>query len=222
MAIGAFGFLRGTPARVLTVVLLAQVGGSFAISRREKVPLARPLAGFPLQIGAWTMYQQGVVEQAEMDVLRADDLLTRTYADGAHSRSANLFVAYFKSQRTGQTPHSPKNCLPGSGWMPSQSDVLTIPIEGRAEPLAVNRYVVQRGEERSLVLYWYQSRNRVIASEYRAKFYLVADAIRYNRTDTALVRVVVPISGNDTAGATDTARGFVQAFFDPLRHFLPS
>lgn len=217
-----FSFLKSTQARVLTVVLLAQVGGLLAISRREKVPAPRPLAQFPGQIGSWSMYQEDTVEQGVLDVLRSDDLLSRTYVNQAQSRGANLFVAYFKSQRTGQTPHSPKNCLPGSGWMPSQSDVLTIPIEGRAEPLAVNRYVVQRGDERSLVLYWYQSRDRVIASEYWAKFYLVADAIRYNRTDTALVRVVVPISGNDVAGATDTARGFVQSFFTPLRQYLPA
>ncbi|MGD0014201.1 MAG: exosortase C-terminal domain/associated protein EpsI, partial [Bryobacteraceae bacterium] len=76
--------------------------------------------------------------------------------------------------------------------------------------------------ERSVVLYWYQSRERVIASEYSAKFYLVADAIRYNRTDTALIRVVVPVTGNDVQRSTDTARDFVQAFFSALRDFLPS
>ncbi len=219
---GGFGFLKSTQARVLTVALLAQVGGLLAISRREQVPSPRPLAQFPAQVGGWSMYQEDTVEPAVLEVLRADDLLSRTYVDRAHSRGANLFVAFFRSQRTGQTPHSPKNCLPGSGWMPSQSDILAIPIAGRAEPLEVNRYVVQKGDERSLVLYWYQSRNRVVASEYWAKFYLVADAIRYNRSDTALVRVVVPITGNDVAGATDTARGFVQSLFEPLRELLPS
>jgi len=82
--------------------------------------------------------------------------------------------------------------------------------------------VVAKGEDKSVVLYWYQSRDRVVASEYRAKFYLVADAIRYNRTDTALVRVVVPMSGNDPAFATKTAEEFVQAFFGTLRRLLPA
>jgi EpsI family protein len=81
--------------------------------------------------------------------------------------------------------------------------------------------VVAKGEDQSVVLYWYQSRNRTIASEYRAKLYLVADAIRYNRTDTALVRVVVPVNRDETAPATDTATAFVQAFFTPLRQYLP-
>jgi len=86
----------------------------------------------------------------------------------------------------------------------------------------VNRYVVARGEERSLVLYWYQSRDRVVASEYRAKLFSIADAIRWNRTDTALVRVVVPMRDDDRGQATATAVDFVKAFFEPLRSFLPA
>ena len=219
---GTFAFLKSTPARVLTVVLLAQFAGGFAVSRKENVPSSRPLEEFPRQLGSWTSVQDGVVEKEIRDVLRADDILTRTYADQQSGRGANLFVAFFRSQRTGQTPHSPKNCLPGSGWTPSKSDLLTIPIDGRAEPILVNRYVVSKGDEKSVVLYWYQSRSRAIASEYRAKFYLVADAIRYNRTDTALVRVVTPVVRDDVSGATDTATRFVQSFFTSLRHYLPS
>ena len=219
---GRFGFLKSTPARVLTVLLLAQLAGLFAVSRREMVPLARPLAEFPRQVGVWTMAEEGVVEREVMDVLRADDVLTRTYYDPAQGRAANLFVAYFKSQRTGQAPHSPKNCLPGSGWMPSKSDLRAITIPGRAEPIEVNRYIVSRGDDKSLVLYWYQTRDRVVASEYRAKFHLIADAIRSNRTDTALVRVVVPVIGDDPEAATAAAERFVQAFFTTLRQLLPS
>ncbi len=219
---GAFRLLRSAPARVLTAMLLLQMAGLVAISRRETVPLARPLREFPSQLGAWSLVQEGEVDQETMEVLRADDVLSRTYTDQARGRGASLFVAYFKSQRTGQAPHSPKNCLPGAGWAPSESDVLSIPVVGRDQPIMVNRYVVSKGEDKSVVLYWYQSRNRVIASEYRAKIYLVADAIRYNRTDTALVRVVVPVSGSDTAAATSTAREFVQAFFMALRGHLPA
>jgi EpsI family protein len=219
---GSFGFLKSTRARVLTVLLVAQLAGVFAVSRREAVPLARPLAEFPRQVGEWTAVEEGVVDKETMDVLRADDILTRTYVDAAGGRGANLFVAFFKSQRTGQAPHSPKNCLPGAGWMPSKSDIRAIPIPGRAEPIRVNRYVVSRGDDKSLVLYWYQTRDRVVASEYRAKFYLIADAIRTNRTDTALVRVVVPVTGDDPEKATTTAEQFVQAFFTALRQYLPS
>ncbi|MGE5644444.1 MAG: exosortase C-terminal domain/associated protein EpsI [Acidobacteriota bacterium] len=217
----ALGFLNRGPARVLTLALVAQLIGVFAVSRKEIVPPARPLAEFPRTLGGWSLAQEGSVEKEIMDVLRADDVLTRNYT-APGNRTANLFVAYFKSQRTGQAPHSPKNCLPGSGWVPSESGMMDIAVPGRSEPIRVNRYVVSRGEDQSLVLYWYQSRDRAIASEYRAKLYLVEDAIRYNRTDTALVRVVVPVAGSDIAGATATAADFVKAFFTPLRQYLPS
>jgi EpsI family protein len=216
------GSLLGSKyARILTLVLIAQGIGLFAISRREHVPLTRPLEEFPGDFDKWRSVQDGVIEKEVMDVLRADDVLTRVYADAETGRIASLFIAYFKSQRTGQAPHSPKNCLPGSGWVPSESEVIAIPVSGAAAPIRVNRYVVARGDEKSAVLYWYQTRDRVIASEYTAKIFLVLDAIRYNRSDTALVRVVVPIANNQTGAATDAAVRFVQAFFPELQRHLP-
>lgn len=217
-----FGFLKSRHARVLTIVLLAQFAGLFAVSRREAVPGVQPLENFPITFGSWMMVQQGIVGKDVESVLRADDTLARIYGDQSQNRVASLFVAYFKSQRAGQAPHSPKNCLPGAGWAPSESQIIPVTIPGMAEPVYVNRYVVAKGDEKSVVLYWYQSRNRVVASEYRAKLYLVADAIRYNRTDTALVRIVVPVLQNDSAAATRTATDFMQSFFTKLRGFLPS
>ena len=133
-----------------------------------------------------------------------------------------MFVAAFRSQRNGKAPHSPKNCLPGSGWTQLSSDMYPVDI-GTAQPIIVNRYVVQFGDQRSLVMYWYQSRDRVVASEYTAKFYVMADAIRLNRTDTALVRVVVPIANRRRGhGRPATAATFVKTFFSPLRKILPA
>jgi EpsI family protein len=99
--------------------------------------------------------------------------------------------------------------------------VISVSVPGEVEPIRVNRYLVAKGEEKSVVLYWYQTRNRVIASEYQAKLYLVADAIRYNRTDTALVRVTVPVTDNQEAAAGEEAVQFVQSFFSALRQYLP-
>jgi EpsI family protein len=222
MAQISFGFLKSRAVQIATVLLAAQAIGLYAVSRREDVPLARPLANFPQQLGPWTIAEEGVVEKEVRDVLKADDLLTRTYYSPAAASAASLFVAYFKSQRTGQMPHSPKNCLPGSGWVPSESDIVTVNVPGLGAPIYVNRYVVARGEDKSVVLYWYQSRDRIIASEYRARFYMIADAIRYNRTDTALVRVVVPVAGSQADTATKTAEEFVRSFFMTLKQYLPS
>ena len=154
--------------------------------------------------------------------LVADELLNRSYVNMALRVEANLFVAYFKTQRTGQTPHSPKNCLPGNGWTETLSDTINVTVPGRAEPIEVNRYLVSKGENKSIVVYWYQSRDRVVASEYRARFYTAADAIRFNRTDTSMVRVVVPVVDGDDKGATDAAIDFVKDFFVPLRQHFPA
>lgn len=220
VASDTFGFLRGRHARILTVVLLGLTGGLWAISRGESTPIMKPLSLFPGEVAGWRSVHEGALDDATMEVLRADDVLSRTYVQESAARPANLFIAYFKSQRTGQAPHSPKNCLPGSGWVPSDSGVADIDIPGRGS-VRVNKYIVSKGDEKSVVLYWYQSHQRVIASEYAAKVYLVADAIRYNRTDTALVRVVVP-AGGDEAAALDTAKRFVQGIFPSLGQFLPA
>jgi EpsI family protein len=161
------------------------------------------------------------MDQDVKDTLRADDYLTRDYVE-APGRIANLFVAFFRSQRAGQTPHSPKNCLPGSGWVWTVSDTIPIAVSGRAAPIEINRYVVSKGEERAVVLYWYQSRDRVVASEYQAAAFVAWDALRYNRTDTALVRVVVPVAGGREEMATRSGVEFVQAMFTTLRQFLPA
>ena len=215
-------FLKSRQARILSVVLLLQAVLFYALSHREVVPVARPLSGFPSQVGGWTLAREGVIEKDARDVLRADDLLSRFYSEKATGHLASLFVAYFKTQRTGQAPHSPKNCLPGSGWTPSSSGVVSISVPGEPEPIRVNRYVVSRGTEKSVVIYWYQTRRRVIASEYIAKIYLVLDSIRYRRSDTALVRIVVPVVDNNEEQATRIGSDFIRSFFAPLREYLPS
>jgi EpsI family protein len=157
-----------------------------------------------------------------LDVLKADDVLSRLYRDDKTGYIATLFVAFFDTQRTGKAPHSPKNCLPGSGYVPTTNDIIEIPIPGQAQPLEANRYVVTRGDSQSVVLYWYQSHNRTVASEYWAKYYTVTDAIRYNRSDTALVRIVVPVADGNTQKAIDTAVSFAVSFFPQLKQYLPA
>src|SRR5579864_6360473 len=213
-------FLKSRAAMILSALLILQGSLFYGFSRGETPPSYRPLDGFPKEIGAWHMVQQGVMEQEVKDVLRADDYITRGYA-ASPEKAANLFVAFFKSQRAGQTPHSPKNCLPGSGWVWTVSDTIPVNVPGR-DPIQINRYIVSKGEDRSVVLYWYQSRDRVVASEYKAAAFVALDALRYNRTDTSLVRVVVPIVKGQQDAATETGVEFIQAFFGTLRQFFPA
>ncbi|MGH9655298.1 MAG: exosortase C-terminal domain/associated protein EpsI [Bryobacteraceae bacterium] len=211
-------------ARVLTIVLLVQAAVFYglAFARPEILPAHRPLALFTIPGNTWAMRETLQLDPDTLEVLKADDILSRVYQNRDTGNYATLFVAYFETQRTGKSPHSPKNCLPGAGWMAVQSGKIAIPVSGEKHPVRVNRYVVSRGQNQSVVLYWYQSEDRVIASEYVAKIYTVADSIRYDRSDTALVRVVVGVQNGDLKAATHTAVSFVKAFFEPLRQYLPA
>jgi EpsI family protein len=214
-----FKFLSSRAALAATVLIVLQGALIDSAVRPESPPSGQPLAQFPATLGSWKLEQEGVIDADTQAVLKADDLLNRYY--GSNGAGANLFVAAFRSQRNGKAPHSPKNCLPGSGWTPLESSYESIDVGGPA-PIQVNRYVVAHGDERSLVLYWYQSRNRAIASEYKAKFWVVVDAMRLNRTDTALVRVVVPIVNRDEEAANKSAADFVRSFYGTLRQYLPA
>jgi EpsI family protein len=223
-------FLNSPAARIVTALLLVQAALVYsAFARPETIPPSRALEGMPRTLGSWQLLQTGVIEPEILDVLKADDILNRTYCTSAladcvktgQGVGANLFVAAFRTQQTGKAPHSPKNCLPGSGWVPLSSGEIAIDV-GRPAPISVNRYVVAYGSQQDLVLYWYQSRDRVVANEYKAKFWVVADAIRLNRTDTALVRVIVPVTNRDEAQAQATASDFVKSFYSTLLDYLPS
>lgn len=216
------GLLKGLPVRVLALVLLLQSAAYYAVaSRRENVPDIAPLSSFPAASGAWTADREYPLEPEVQDVLKADDSLNRVYVNAARTESASLFIAFFKTQRFGQSPHSPKNCLPGSGWQPSEDAKLAVAVPGREKPIVVNKYVIARGDQQSLVLYWYQSHDRVVAREFAAKFWLVADAVRYNRSDTSLVRIIVPVRDNDRDAAEKSAVDFARAVYPDVVRQLP-
>jgi EpsI family protein len=136
------------------------------------------------------------ISDEEAAVAGMSDYLIRAYGENAADPGFTLYVGYYESQTQGKTIHSPRNCLPGSGWeaLAFRSEQ----IQTADGPIIVNRYLVQRGDDRALVLYWYQGRGRVAASEYRVKLDLLRDAALDRRTEEALVRVMVPIRGDES------------------------
>lgn len=189
-----------------------------ARDRTEIVPPHDDLTSLPLQLHDWRGTELHLTP-GELDVLGPGQFLMRNYDSPA--ASANLFIAFFPSQRSGDTIHSPKNCIPGSGWVPTEAGRLSIPRED-GSAIVVNRYIVSKGTSRDLVLYWYQAHGRVTASEYWAKIFLVTDAIRLQRTDGALVRVVVPIEGAAGQAAAQTAAlQFVHDLLPVLDRYIP-
>ncbi len=216
------GIFKKQAPRVLTIVLLAQAAVFYSFSRGEHIPSEKALANFEIPSAQWSPIRELTIDEDTRQVLNADDTLWLAYQNRETGDVLSLFVAYFATQRTGKTPHSPKNCLPGSGWTPSEAGIIKISQPNYPRQITVNRYIVSRGDNQSVVLYWYQGHGRVIASEYEAKIYTVLDSLRYKRSDTSLVRVVQGVTAGNTQRATDDAISFVKAFFQPLRDYLPS
>ena len=203
-----------------TGLILGSLVGLDSLSHGAPPLLPKKLADFPQMAGNWKGVDVPLEEGVE-EVLGATDLLSRIYVGPQERNNLGLFVAFFASQRKGGAIHSPKNCLPGAGWSVVSGNIIPISMPGYPEPVMVNRYVVQKGRDKQVVLYWYQSQGRIVASEYSAKMYLIWDAATRNRTDGALVRVVSPVIGGDETAALKRAVSFIQEIAPPLQSYLP-
>jgi EpsI family protein len=206
-------------ARAAIVVALI-LGAGVVASRRtsaETPPGREPLAALPFTIADWSGREAAPLADDVVAQLGVDDYVNRRYARAA-SAPLGLYVGYYESQRQGDTIHSPQNCLPGAGWRPVSSRVAELNAGG--ERLRVNEYVIQKGLDRQVVLYWYQGRGRVVANEYANKALLMFDAARLNRSDGGLVRVIGPVVST-TDAASEELSSFVAALFPHLNRHLP-
>jgi len=179
----------------------------------------KELRDFPRQVGAWE--QVGGDQRFDnqtLSVLKASDYLMRDYRSPNDQRG-NFYVGYYASQREGATYHSPLNCLPGSGWVMSNPARITVTPPGRAA-FQVNQYVIENGGRREILIYWYQGRGRVVASEYWGKIYTVLDSVRLRRSDGAMVRVTVPV-GSSEASALGAAVDLAANVSTALPEFVP-
>jgi len=185
---------------------------------RENVPARESFDQFPEQLGTWKLYNSQTLDQRVLGLLAPDDYISRTYIN-AEGRPVFLFIAYYLSQRSGKTLHSPQNCLPGAGWEIIQRGNLSLPDKAR-----INDFTIAKENDRMITYYWYQGRGRVEANEYWDKIYGVQDAVFKNRTDAALVRVMVDSS--DKPGVEEASRQAALDFINQLRpelvRFIPN
>jgi EpsI family protein len=204
------------PVFLASQALLVHWTGTF-----ERPPARPDFSSFPVRIDSWTRIREEPIDAATEVQLGADGFVSRTYARQTGPEVANLLVAWFQSQRAGTSqPHSPQVCLPASGWVPEATGLLDLDTsEGK---ITVNRYVIAKGSERVVVLYWYQTPRRVIAGEWAAKFWLMADALRDRRTDTSLVRVTTWVAkDSNVTAATKVAADFSDRLYPLLKETFP-
>ncbi len=208
---------RAAPALVMILGALAQRG----VEPERTLALVRPLTEFPDDLAGYRAGASSELSPAERRVLGSGEYLLRTYESG--DGDFDIFIAFYGRQESGSSIHSPRNCLPGSGWEPVRHERVSAPTpygHGR-----VNRYVVEHESgSRALVYYWYQGRGRVAASEYSVKIDLLRDALFRRRTDEALVRLVFPLRRGE-GGLAHAEESAVRAVHETIRQLaghLPS
>jgi EpsI family protein len=211
------------------IIILILISTVFVLQSRgdvDRVPYSEPISGMPQNFGLWTARDIPLTDDT-LEVLGKGDFLNRIYifqppAGTAAVPPISLFIGYFASQRTGQTMHSPQNCLPGAGWtFDSQNYAEIQDINGKS--YKVGEYVISNGETKQFVIYWYQAHGRSVPNEYVAKGYMVADAIRMNRTDGALVRVITQVLPSESLeSAKARAIHFTQQMAPELPRFIPN
>lgn len=197
-----FPQLTSTWSRFVVVALFMVATTSLirARSSNEIVPAREPLASLPNQIGPW-IGQDLSIDQQTLDILGAGEFIHRVFENPNQPQPwVDLLIAYFPSQKAGDTIHSPNHCLQGAGWIPIQRAVIQLPRpDGKTFP--ANRFVTSKAGERELVIYWFQAHDREVANEYLSKYYLIKDSIQMRRSDGALVRLITPMFEKESPDA---------------------
>ena len=196
---------RPLPRTLFAACGLLVAGAAVAMTvpyRAEEVPARPTFVEFPMVLGSWFGQRVGVDAEV-IESLKLNDYLMAQFA-GPPSRTLNLYVAWYDSQRAGRSVHSPRTCLPGGGWQIVEFDQVEVPgVQAAGQPLRVNRALIGLGTDRQLVYYWFQQRGRIITNEYLAKWYLFWDSLTRNRTDGALVRLAIPINEGEASSTAE-------------------
>ena len=206
---------------ILTIaILLAAAALNHYFSKPDILLPRKNLAEFPKALGDWSTVNEQKIEGRSMEILQVDDYIVRSYRN-SKGEVIGLYIGYFKAQREGKGIHSPRQCLPGSGWVPVDTMVYQMTVPNHPpETVPVNKFLMGKGLDRQLYLFWYQGRGRIYASEYWNKIYLIWDGLRRKRTDGALVRINTSVIGNPEE-ALKTQSDFIHLFFPLLKEYIP-
>lgn len=203
-----------------SALMLFALGYILFFSDSESVPAKMDLDTFPKAIAGWRGSEDFFDPQV-YDVLGVDDSVLINYRS-SDEKPVQLYVGYYQSQREGDLIHSPKNCLPGSGWLITNTSIERLTLPGvTTREIDVVKLILQKGAGRQVVLYWFQSRGRFIASEYLQKIYMVWDSLTKNRTDEAFVRLIAPVGTKGEAFTTEYLKKFAVTAIPVLEAYLP-
>jgi EpsI family protein len=208
--------------RFWTVVLLLAATALllYVHGNTDLIPVSEPLSNVPDTIAGWSGREQPI-DQDELRILGAGDFLSRIYTRAGQSQQIGLYIGYYPTQRMGDLIHSPKHCLPGAGWLFESSRYADL-MDANGKAHHVGEYIISNGDNRQFVIYWYQAHGRSVANEYMARMYMTIDAMRMNRTDGAIVRVITPIDPReDTSVARARAEVFTAQLMPMLPRFIP-
>jgi len=189
------------------------------INHSENILPRKPFSTFPKQIGPWSG-KESRFDQKIYDILGVDDSILCHYTT-PDKRRAELYVGYYQSQRKGDLIHSPKNCMPGAGWEIVKTSLIKIKTSENTKSDII-KLILQNGTHKQLMLYWFQSRGRIISSEYMQKIYLVIDSITRSRTDGSFVRLLTPIKDNNEEKALEILTDFAEDIMPVLTQYIPS
>lgn len=209
-------FVAALPILVLGAFIPQWVG-----ARVEQLPERPSFSDFPMQIGDWEG-KRDTLEQIYIDALKFEDYIIADYRN-PQQETLNFYVAYYGSQRKGESAHSPRSCIPGGGWRIASHDRKLVPLASEGDSaVPVNRLLIQKGDYKQLVYYWFQGRGRNITNEYMVKWYIFWDALTKNRTDGALVRLTTFLQpGDDPADGDKRLMAFLKQVADPLGDYIP-
>ncbi len=212
------------PKKITFIILLLILGTWLVIQNSSSVttvPIKQQLASFPEIIGQWQKVHSSISSPDVVELLGVDDEIHYTYQNSS-GKLITLYVGYYKAVGVTGTYHSPKNCLPGGGWGidSTQTFPLAVGIEGRSQS-SISQMLIRNGDNYQVVLYWYQNRGRVIASEYWEKIYLVVDALTIGRRDGTFVRIMYTVQDDNIAQASLEAGKFAELVMKNLESYLP-
>jgi EpsI family protein len=209
-------YTRTITIAIFFLITLALTG---LASHSERIKPNKPFKEFPLVIDQW-QGRSGELDQDVYNILGVEDYILANYQKSSGER-VNLYVGFYQSQKEGDIIHSPKNCMPGAGWKIIETSLVPVALDPGKKETPVIKLLLQKGAQKQIVLYWFQSRGRIIASEYMQKIWLVIDSVTKQRTDGSFVRLISPVVKSEEI-TLETLKEFAIKIYPFLNEHIPS